>query len=410
MAEKPKIRIYWRNGKAYGDFRKYADVGGKREALKQEGMSVPTTDSDTALAVYLRRVRELKMRRKDKGLFGETVEERGLAEYAAHHLEEKARSGRVTEDHLAISEHYLRRAVEFFRGGRPLSGISTSNVQEFVGHLQTMENGRGGTLSGGSIRKHLSSLSNLYRRAASEGYVPPGYNPIAALLDKPTADHHEAAWLEVHEAALFLDATKRHRPIKAYCALRAIHPLVATFLLTGGRKAEVLGLEVKDVSFDRKTVTFRPNEHRRLKTRTSHRTVPLWPQLEEILRPHVFSAVAPRGEGLLFPSDRGGGMIWDLRKALDAIGRSAGWEDGEIRTRMFRHTYCATRLQTLDRGAPVSPWVVSREMGHGGPSLVDRVYGHVGNVRHRSETVEFRVEQHREQLAERAQKLAHLSL
>jgi integrase len=198
--------------------------------------------------------------------------------------------------------------------------------------------------------------------------------------------------------------------VKAYCARRAIHPLVATFLLTGGRKAEVLGLEVKDVSFDRKTVTFRPNERRSLKTRTSHRTVPLWPQLEEILRPYVFSATAPRGEGLLFPSDRGGGMIWDLRKALDAIARSAGWEAGEIRTRVFRHTYCATRLQTLDRGAPVSPWVVSREMGHGGRSLVDRVYGHLGDVRHRSETVEFRVEQHREQLDERAKKVAHLSL
>ena len=115
-------------------------------------------------------------------------------------------------------------------------------------------------------------------------------------------------------------------------------------------------------------------------------------------------------EDLLFPSDRGKGMIRDLRKALDAIGRSAGWEAGEVRTRMFRHTYCATRLQTLDRGAPVSPWVVSREMGHGGRSLVDRVYGHLGDVRHRSETVEFRVEQHREQLAERAQKVADLSL
>ena len=80
-------------------------------------------------------------------------------------------------------------------------------------------------------------------------------------------------------------------------------------LFRSGEKAEVLGLEVQDVSFDRKTVTFRPNEHRRLKTSTSRRTVPLWPHLEEILRPYVFSTTAPRGEGLLFPSDRGGGMI-----------------------------------------------------------------------------------------------------
>ena len=410
MPNEPKSRIYWRNEKAYGDFRDFADVGGKREALKPSGMRVPTTDPDVAAKLSSDRVTELEAMRRDKGLFGETVEERGLAEYAAHHLQEKARSGRVTEGHLAVSENYLRRAVEFFGEARALSGIRTSDVQALVGHLQATGNGRGGTLSGGSIRKHLNALSNLYRRAASEGYVLPGYNPVGALLDKPTAEHHEAAWLEVHEAALFLDAARRHQPVRALGALRAIHPIVATFLLTGGRKAEVLGLEVSDVSFDRKTVTFRPNEYRRLKTRTSHRTVPLWPQLEEILRPYVFSATAPRGEGLLFPSDRGDGMIWDLRKALDAIGRSAGWETGEIRTRIFRHTYCATRLQTLDRGAPISPWVVSREMGHGGRSLVDRVYGHLGDVRHRSEVVEFRVEQHREQLAERAEKLSRLSL
>ena len=410
MAEEAKSRIYWRNGKAYGDFRDFADVGGRREALKTAGMRVPTTDPDVAAKLSTDRVADLETMRRNQGLFGQKIVERGLAEYAGHHLTEKARSGKVTEGHMAISEHYLRRAVEFFRGGRALSGIRTSDVQAFVAHLQTTGNGRGGILSSGSIRKHLWALSNLYRRAQSEEYVPPGYNPVKALFEKPTTNDHEAAWLEVHEAALFLDAAAHYRPVKAYCALRAIHPLVATFLLTGGRKAEVLGLEVTDVSFDRRTVTFRPNEHRRLKTRSSHRTVPLWPQLEEILRPYVFSATAPRGEGLLFPSDRSGGMIWDLRKALDAIGRSAGWDAGEIRTRMFRHTYCATRLQTLDRGAPVAPWVVSREMGHRDVTLIDRVYGHLGDVRHRSETVEFRVEQHREQLAERAQKLAHLSL
>jgi len=51
---------------------------------------------------------------------------------------------------------------------------------------------------------------------------------------------------------------------------------------------------------------------------------------------------------------------------------------------MFRHTYCATRLQTLDQGAPVSLYTVGKELGHGGDSLVRRVYGHLGEVRHRA--------------------------
>jgi integrase len=37
------------------------------------------------------------------------------------------------------------------------------------------------------------------------------------------------------------------------------YPLVATVLLTGGRSAEIVGLETAEVSFDRKTVTIRPD-------------------------------------------------------------------------------------------------------------------------------------------------------
>jgi integrase len=66
-----------------------------------------------------------------------------------------------------------------------------------------------------------------------------------------------------------------------------VFPLLATFLLTGGRRAEVLGLEISDVSFPRNTVTFRPNRFRRLKTATSARVVPVWPQLRDILTAYL---------------------------------------------------------------------------------------------------------------------------
>lgn len=41
-----------------------------------------------------------------------------------------------------------------------------------------------------------------------------------------------------------------------------------------------------------------------------------------------------------------------------------------------------------------------QEMGHGGDALVKRVYGHLGNVGHRAEVVEYRVEQHQSHLVE----------
>ncbi|MGH9894376.1 MAG: hypothetical protein ACREA0_20805, partial [bacterium] len=90
------------------------------------------------------------------------------------------------------------------------------------------------------------------------------------------------------EAALLLESARLATAAGKVPA--SVYPLIATFLLTGGRRSEVLGLEVADVSFDHRTVRFRKSRSRgRLKTRTSQRTVPLWPQLEEILQPYVFS-------------------------------------------------------------------------------------------------------------------------
>ncbi len=258
-----------------------------------------------------------------------------------------------------------------------------------------------GTFAEGTARQYLNSLSNLFRRAVAEEVVLA--NPVAALLHKPSPRQQEAEWLEVHNAALLLESARTYQPNSDLDPITFPYAVVATFLLTGGRKAEVLGLRVEDVSFDRKTVTFRPNLYRRLKTRTSHRVVPLWPQLEEILREHVFGRERPLGE-LLFPSPRPNGreqMIRDLRRMLDAIGERAGFEEGRIRTKLFRHTYCSARLQTLDRGVPIALYTVSRELGHSSTRMVERVYSHLGRVRHRSEVVEYRVGEFEEELGER---------
>jgi integrase len=184
---------------------------------------------------------------------------------------------------------------------------------------------------GGSQGTSDGALSNLYRRAQSEGRVPPGFSPVAAMLEKPTGLHREARWLEVHEAALLLESARTLPPAlpQLVDALPAdvAHALLATFLLTGGRQREVTGLEMSDVSFDRRTVTFRVNDFRRLKTLASARVVPLWPQLEEILRPFIFGR--PPGR-LLFPSFVTGreAMLTDWRGTLDRTAMRGGWKRG----------------------------------------------------------------------------------
>ena len=117
-----------------------------------------------------------------------------------------------------------------------------------------------------------------------------------------------------------------------------------------------------------------------------------WPGTAD--RPRLRSASRP----VRHAAPLNGACIWN--KATSVADR-AGWKRGQIRSKMFRHTYCAARLQTLDQGAPVSIYTVARELGHGGDSMVKRVYGHLGTVRHRAEAVEYLVEQHKATLGER---------
>jgi integrase len=303
-------------------------------------------------------------------------------------------------DEMAVS------AVNYFGADRDLGNITVEDVNQWATHLATTKwaprkakpGAKGRSLSSGTVRHALNALSNLYRRAQSEGRVPPGFNPVASMLEKPSGARREARWLEVHQGALLLESSRTllsDPSRKDALPAETAHALIATFLLTGGRSAEVLGLEVDDVGFDRQTVTFRENHWRRLKTLKSARVVPLHPQLAEILRAYLNRQALDRPPTrLLFPSFITGheAMLKEWRGTLDRAAVRAGWKKGELRSRVFRHSYCAARLQTLDGGAPVSPYTVSRELGHGSGAMVERIYSHLGTIRHRSEAVEYRID------------------
>ncbi len=74
-----------------------------------------------------------------------------------------------------------------------------------------------------------------------------------------------------------------------------------------------------------------------------------------------------------------------------------------------RHGLLEHHVTELDNGAPVSPFTVGKELGHGGTAMVERVYSHLGEVRHRSEVVEYQIKHHREALGKRLTKLEKLT-
>jgi len=316
---------------------------------------------------------------------------------------------------------FLGRAVAFFGAERRLGSLTADDVLAWLDHLRTLKV-RGKLLSEGSLRHHLNALSGLFRRAQRRRYVPQGFNPVALLErdERPCVARARTPWLEVPEAARLLWAARTYPAKPHETEMRLAHPILATFLLTGGRAKEVLGLALGDVSFEAETIAFRPHSWHRggwLKTEGSERVVPLWPQLGEILEAYLDGYRLDRPGELLFPSPhlRADRPITDLRDMLDRVAVRAGfltpvlderagqqargangrllWTGPRIRTRPFRVSYTAARLQTLDRGAPVSLEVIAGELGHASREMVERVYKRIGKVRHRSEVVEFRWEQ-----------------
>jgi integrase len=425
MPRRAKARMYWRNQgsgrRAYGDFREYARWGGKREPLVWPGETKATTDEVRAHELFARRLQELRDAR-DAGIAVTKLPTRPPLHVAvADYLRARGQES-VTHSWVAAHAGFLGKAVAFFGGDTKLGAVTVEDVVDFMAWLRRQPTPQGKPYSEQSIRHHLYALSALYRKAQRKGWVPRGVNPVGLLErhERPKVGRSTTDFLEVPDASRLVWAAATY-PVKPHePEMRLALPLVATFLLTGGRQKEVAGLAISDLRLDAETVTFRPHPwHRggRLKTEGAERIVPLWPQLREVLEHYLETYRHDLPGEVLFASphvseDR---PLTDLRDLLDRIAVRAGfltpvsdpatgeqrrtaggrpmWVGQRIRTRIFRQTYCAARLQTLDRGQPVSLYTVSRELGHESEDMVRRVYARLGKVRHRVEAPEFRPEQ-----------------
>jgi integrase len=374
-------KIIWRNragvARAYADLRAYG--GSRWDALCEPGSRQATTDGTRAVHLLSARLRALAQ--------GRRVGRLPLAETAAVHLEQRAKEGKVGEEHLAAMTRSLRRAVEFFKADRDLASIDANAVRDWITWLRTREPT---APSNSDVLHDIYALSNLYLYAPINfpGVLPPHYNPVREIPKQQKPARHaaaEAAFLEPDIATLLLETARIYKPLSIRWTQEPDHvfELVATFLYTGARLREVLGLLTCDISLREAVVNIRSHPHRRLKTETSARLIPLWPEHRKIIKGLVSSRDP---QALLFPGPDGR-MIGSIDKLWDRLSELG--QLPAVRAHMLRHTYCATRLQTLDRGHPVSEFVVSREMGHGSMNLVHQIYGHVQNRRGRFPEVRY---------------------
>ena len=394
----------------YADFRDYSHVGGKQEALVPPGSKRATTDEEEALELARRRLDELE-RVAEQLPAGSTAGRRHLGSFVADHLRRLAKekqaklreeSRRINEpptkakkarsfQWLRAAQKHLERTMKFFGEDTDLALITPSDLNLFVEFLQDYTTERGRTLGSQAINQHLNTLSKLFRRAISERLV--ATNPVANMFQRPEIQHAETPFLEVDETGEILRfAFEDYEPARPDMAILYFPVILATLALTGAREKEILGAKVGDLDLDRRVLYIRENRWRGLKSMKARRPLHIPAQLERILRAYLAGNQGPQGE-LLFPGESRAGneaMIQDLRKAYDQMPMPEARLPGvALRSKILRHTWCAARLQTLDRGAPVSPYTVAEEMGHKDTEMITRIYGHLGQVRHRGEEVEF---------------------
>ena len=397
--------IYWRArsggiARAYGDFR--GIHGGTREPLKPIGTATATSDAIEAQELFARRLRELTEFAELRPVSSQSTRRISISAAVAKYLEHRRQQGRTASTWIETVELMLGRAVGFFGASRTLASIRADDVASWLVELRATGKGRNRPFREETVRKHLNALAGLYTRAQRAGWVPQGFNPVTLLErdERPAREPSPTQWLEVHDAARLLDAGRSYRPASSEPEMRLAYPMLATFLLTGGRADEVLGLDIADLDFDRRLIHFRPNPWRsgkKGKTTGATRAVPMWPQLEGILRDYLqgdhldLRLKFDPGLTLLFPSPHTGGRIRDIRGIVDRVARRAGLPEGIYRSRSFRITYATARLQTTDRGAPIAQKTVEVELGHASGAMLQRVYGRLGTVRERGEVVEYRL-------------------
>jgi len=230
LRELRRLRRLRRHGGCEGCEGRENCAGGGSYSRSQAWPRRATTDPAVAAKLYAERLQELERKRKNRHLHGIEKED-DLSHYAERHLLLKAREGDVTDSWLAQEERHLGDAVRFFGAGTDLAAIGPEECTRWVDELRRQPNGRGGTLSDSSVRKRLNSLSNLYRRAVSEGYVR--RNPVEDMYSKPTETRREAEYLEPEEAALLLESARTYDAGGEPRGYTWIYPLLATYLLTG---------------------------------------------------------------------------------------------------------------------------------------------------------------------------------
>ena len=298
--------------------------------------------------------------------------EKYMTEYAQLYLKPKT---------IATYTEHLQRINQAL-GHIRLCDLRTGHINSFYQNLQ--EKGirnRTTALCKIDLRErigtHHRTLSSVLSRAVKWGYIQ--INPADAA-EKPSLGGHEAAYLEEDDARRLLELLQAE-PVKWRAPI--------TFdLLSGLRRAELLGLRWQDVDLDGHTITIRQTSNYlpgkgvyvgTPKTTTSARPLPIstaaimllleYRAWQDTRREQLGDAWEDQ-DGRVFTTDTGAPMFPDsLTQWFSGFIARSGMP--KVTVHSLRHTYAS--LMIAD-GVPLV--VVSRQLGHAQASTTANIYAH----------------------------------
>jgi integrase len=173
----------------------------------------------------------------------------------------------VADEYLTLKDidhrpsHTALDAFLNLAGDRDVSRYTREDAKLFVRHLEMKGN------KTATIRRRINSLSAILNYAYAELDLDKR-NPFSRLFIKGEGE-------DSHKRGTFINEQLKWGYDKALASGSQIKLLMPLLGETGCRLAEIVGLKLEDIDLENDLIHIRPNSARRLKTRSSQRTLPL---------------------------------------------------------------------------------------------------------------------------------------
>lgn len=272
------------------------------------------------------------------------------ADYLVRHAIPNKRPKSVHDD-----RSFLDRVILPKIGAKKVAEIGRRDIEEIVLGLEATP------YQANRLRALLSKMFNL-----AVGWEWRTTNPVTGV--PKFQEHKRDRWLSVDELI-------RLRKVLDALADQRIANAIRLLLLTGARRSEVFTAEWDQ--FDLETGVWTKPSHLTKQKRTEH--TPLSTQAVELLR--AIHADADPENPYVFPGDRPGRPLNDIKKTWDQVRSAADLED--LRLHDLRHTF-ASHLASSGLSLPI----VGRLLGHTQPQTTAR-YAHLADEPLRSAANHF---------------------